>query len=100
MPRLVSTGIASAAVALALTAGIATPAKAMSFSEYDASAAPVGSRADAGSLFSGRLLANENRKREQAEALRDLRQGDPLPNPFTRFPAATDQRPISLTLPF
>ncbi len=101
MAHLVFTGIAAAGIALALTATVATPSKAMSFSEYDASAAPLGSRAEVAELFSGRLTAAENRRTRQAEALQDIRERrSALPAQSASQPAQGPQRPISLTLPF
>lgn len=100
MANLVITGIASAALALALTATLATPSMAMSFSEYDGSAAPLGSRAEVSTLFSGRLLAAENRRARQARDLEALRRGERRPQPIVQVPKAGEARPISLTLPF
>ncbi len=100
MANLVITGIATAAVALAITASLATPSVAMSFSEYNASAAPLGSRAEVGELFSGRLLAEDNRRARHAEQLEALRRGEPLAQPIVQVPSADAARPISLTLPF
>jgi hypothetical protein len=100
MANLVITGIASAALALALTASIATPSMAMSFSDYDSSAAPLGSRADVSALFSGRLLATENRRERQARELEALRRGESIAPRTVVQPTPSQQRPISLTLPF
>jgi len=101
MANSVFIGIAAAGIALALTASIATPSMAMSFSDYDSSAAPLGSRAEVSELFSGRLTASENRRARHAEALQEIRERR---NVLPELPASqvndTPQRPISLTLPF
>lgn len=101
MAHSVFFGIAAAGIALALTATAATPTLAMSFSEYDSSSAPLGSRADASELFSGRLTAQENRRAREAEALQDIREGRSILPAFSTTQTKRDtQRPISLTLPF
>jgi hypothetical protein len=101
MANSVFIGIAAASIALALTASVATPSKAMSFSDYDGSAAPLGSRAEISELFSGRLTAQQNRRARQAEALKEIREGRTiLPAFSTTQTPKTSQRPISLTLPF
>ena len=101
MANSVFIGIAAASIALALTASVATPSKAMSFSDYDGSAAPLGSRAEISELFSGRLTAQQNRRARQAEALEQVREGGSiLPDFTTNQSEQSAQRPISLTLPF
>lgn len=96
MARSVLIGIASASIALALTASIATPSMAMSFNDYDASSAPLGSRDNVAELFSGRLLAAERRRARDERALDTIRsfQDDPYNPLFDNF------RPLSFTLPF
>lgn len=96
MARSVFIGIASASIALALTASIATPSMAMSFNDYDGSAHPIGSRADVSDLFSGRLLAAERKRDREERALTLIRSfsDDPYNPLFDNF------RPTSFTLPF
>jgi len=101
MARSVILGIASAGIALALTAVVATPSMAMSFSDYDGAAEKLGNRADVNQLFSGRLVAAETRRARQAEALEQVREGGSiLPDFTTNQSEQSAQRPISLTLPF
>lgn len=101
MARSVILGIASACIALAVTATIATPSQAMSFSDYDNSSAGFGNRADVNELFSGRLVADRLRDAEHKEAVKDLRKQRGITSSFKpNRPEIGDQRPISLTLPF
>jgi len=105
MARSVFFGIATAGIALALTASIATPSLAMSFSDYDSAATKLGNRADVTQLFSGRLVAASKRRAEHAEALKEIRAGRSILPAFVDAPAQRQaqpdpQRPISLTLPF
>jgi len=101
MARSTILSIAFAGFALALTASIATPSSAMSFNDYDSSPAALGSRADVSDLFSGRLLAEQNRRAVQAEALKEIREGRRDTSNFDfNQPQSERQRPISLTLPF
>ena len=102
MARSVILGIASAGLALALTASFATPSSAMSFNDYDSSASPLGNRADVSELFSGRLLSEQKRRADQAAALQDIREGRANASSFDTNPSpqSESQRPISLTLPF
>jgi len=98
-------GIATAGIALALTAFAATPSVAMSFSDYgssfDNSSASLGDRAEVSQLFSGRLTAEENRRIEHADALRNIREGRTATPSFSfNGPLGGTQRPLSLTLPF
>jgi hypothetical protein len=69
---------------------------AMSFSDYDGSAEPIGSRADVSQLFSGRLLSAERKRERNERAPTGLRsfQEDPYNPLFDNF------RPVTLTLPF
>lgn len=96
MTHSVILGIAAAGVALALTAAVATPSMAMSFSDYDGSAEPIGSRADVSQLFSGRLLSAERKRERDERALTNFRSfnEDPYNPLFDNF------RPLSLSLPF
>lgn len=96
MARSVLIGIASASIALALTATIATPSMAMSFNEYDGSAHPVGSRAMVSDLFSGRLLVKQHKLDREEKALTTFRSFKD--NPYD--PLFDNFRPLSLTLPF
>ena len=103
MARSVILGITSACIALAVTASIATPSQAMSFSDYDnsASAAVLGDRADINELFSGRLLSEQKRRLQYDEALEEIRAGRDINSLFEiEQPELNDQRPLSLTLPF
>ncbi len=101
MARSVFLGIASACIALAVTATLATPSSAMSFSDYDNSSAALGNRADVNELFSGRLTAEQTRKARYAEALEEIRQGRDLSPSFDVNNSQLErQRPLSLTLPF
>lgn len=101
MARSVIFGIASAGIALALTASIATPSVAMSFNDYDGAAEKLGNRADISQLFSGRLVAAETRRARQAEALREVREGGSILPGFTDSQSEQNsQRPLTLTLPF
>lgn len=101
MARSVILGIASACIALAVTATVATPSQAMTFSDYNGSSAVLGNRADNNELFSGRLTAERNRDIQHTEALEELRQERGISSSFEPTqPEIGDQRPISLTLPF
>lgn len=101
MARSVILGIASACIALAVTATVATPSQAMTFSGYDSSSAVLGNRADVNELFSGRLVADRIREAEHAEAVRELRKQRGISSSIEKSePKIGDQRPISLTLPF
>ena len=98
-------GIATAGVALALTAFVATPSVAMSFSDYSSSfdnaSASLGDRAEVSQLFSGRLTAQQIRRAEHEEALKEIRAGrSTTPSFSTNEPSTGAQRPLSLTLPF
>jgi len=101
MARSVILGITSACLALAITASLATPSQAMSFSDYDNSSSVLGNRADVNELFSGRLTAEQTRKARHEEALKEIREGRDIASSFdvnrTDFEI---QRPLSLTLPF
>ena len=101
MARYVITGIISASIALVITASVATPSSAMTFSDYDGSSTSLGNRADVNELFSGRLLAEQTRRAEQAQALQDIREGRSSSSVFDANDAErAKQRPLSLTLPF
>jgi len=101
MAHSVLLSIATAGFALALTGLTATSSQAMSFNDYDGSAEKLGNRADVSELFSGRLKASENRRLKQADALKEIREGQSiLPAFVTTEPSEKTQRPISLTLPF
>ena len=100
MANSVFISIATAGVALALTATIATPSMAMSFNDYDRSSAPVGSRAEVGELFAGRLLSTEQRRDREFEQLQEIRRNRGNGDGVRGLPARSDSRPISLTLPF
>lgn len=101
MANSVVLSIATAGIALALTAMIATPSMAMSFNDYDGAAEKLGNRADVTQLFSGRLVAAENRRARQEEALQEIRDGGSiLPAFATTQTERGASRPVSLTLPF
>ena len=96
MARFGIIGIASASIALALTASIATPSMAMSFNDYDSSSAPLGARDDVTNVFSGRLLAAQRKRADEERALTTIRDFRANPND----PLFDNFRPTSFTLPF
>lgn len=100
MARSVFIGIVSASFALALTAAAVTPSMAMSFNEYDASSAPLGSRAQTSDLFSGRLLASQHRKAREFKQLQNIRRDRGNGDGVRGLPAAQPSRPLSELLPF
>ena len=103
MARSVFTGITSTGLALALTAAMATPSMAMSFSAYSPSAAPVGSRADVNDLFSGRLLSADNKRAREIQQLQEIRRNQGNGDGVRGLPTSVNSNRslnLNLTLPF